>query len=177
MYILALIAVAGAAGLAAWFYVNSGQGAKANEQGEQAGSYIPPANPPAYSEGNVSPNPTSKVSAIADAIERAEGYGVVGTTPTRANNPGDLCVGDLGYGVIVSTGGEKITVFDTYAHGRQALEHQVTLMVTNASANYNTSMTWSEIGAKYAGDQAWAHNVANALGVSVNSTLGDYLAS
>lgn len=135
-----------------------------------------------YTEGDVTQSATAGASpspqclAIAQAIAAAEGFGIPGTVPTRANNPGDLCLGDLGNGVITSSGGEQITVFPDAATGWSYLYNQVNLMINNQSSNYNTSMTWAQIGAKYAGPNTpWGANVAAQLGVDVNSTLGSYL--
>jgi len=120
--------------------------------------------------------PSPSIQAIAQAIASAEGFGPAGAIPTKANNPGDLCVGDIGYGTITSSGGEKITVFQNAPAGWQALYNQIALWINGGSRNINTSMTWAQIGAKYAGPSTpWAANVAAQLGVDVNSTLGDYI--
>jgi hypothetical protein len=122
--------------------------------------------------------PSAKIQQIANAIAAAEGYGPAGNIPTKANNPGDLCLGDVGYGTITSTGGEKITVFPDITTGWNKLYNQIALWISGGSQYYNTSMTWAEIGAVWAGPNTpWGQNVANALGVDVNSTLSDFLNS
>lgn len=116
---------------------------------------------------------TGKIQAIAQAIAQAEGFGVAGKIPTLANNPGDLELGDIGYGKM----GEGITVFGSVTDGWNALYGQISGWLLGTSSNYSINMTWDQIGAKYAGASAWANNVASALGVDPNSTLGAYLSS
>lgn len=113
----------------------------------------------------------SGVSRLAQAIAKAEGYGLPNAIPTRANNPGNL---KLGAPVLKGT---EITQFATAAEGWAALEKQIRLMLTGASAHYKPTMTIAEVGAKWApsGDNnvvgAWAANVAKFLGVSVSTPL------
>jgi hypothetical protein len=115
------------------------------------------------------------VQAIALAIAAAEGYGVAGAIPTQANNPGDLVLGDLGHGTM---GKQKITVYATAQDGWNALFNEISLWINGASKYYNSSMSWAQIGAIYAGPGTpWAANVAAALGVDPNSTLADYLSA
>jgi hypothetical protein len=172
--ILGLVAVA-----AAWAWSSGSLSAAAvsSDDGDNLGIDTSLSDLASETGGaNAGANPSAPVQAIATAIASAEGYGPPGNIPTKANNPGDLCLGDLGSGTITSSGGEKITVFPTSDAGWQALYSQVSLMCNNQSGNYNTGMTWAQIGAKYAGaNTPWGQNVANALGVDVNSTLGDYL--
>ena len=60
----------------------------------------------------------SRVQALAQAIATAEGFGVPGAVPTRANNPGDLVMGDQGLGV---ANAEGVTIYPTIAAGWAAL--------------------------------------------------------
>jgi hypothetical protein len=123
-------------------------------------------------------NTSAQVQAIAQAIAAAEGYGPAGNIPTKANNPGDLCMGDQGQGVITSSGGEKITVYSSAQAGWNALYNQINLWINGGSRYYNVNMTWVQIGATWAGPGTpWAANVAAALGVDPNSTLAQYLGS
>jgi hypothetical protein len=111
------------------------------------------------------------VSALAQAIAKAEGFGIPGAVPTRANNPGNL---KLGAPTLERTG---ITVFKTPAEGWAALERQIKLILSGQSAHYNAGMTIAQMGAKWApsGDNnitgAWASNVARALGVPTSATI------
>jgi hypothetical protein len=125
--------------------------------------------------GNISIDVTDKIQAIMQAIGRAEGFGIPGKIPTLANNRGDLVLGDIGHGTL---GSQKITVFATVEDGDAALAHEISLWINGASKYYNSSMSWAQIGAIYAGPGTpWAANVAAALGVDPNSTLADYLSA
>lgn len=111
---------------------------------------------------------------IAAAIAKAEGSGKPGAIPTIANNPGDLVEGDLGNGTI-----QGKTVFASAQEGLTALENMVSGWLTGNSRIYSPDMTISEISTWYvngtadatAASDAWASNVANALGLSVNDPL------
>jgi hypothetical protein len=141
-------------------------------------------NDPIVSAGDSAPFPDEPVVAgdrlesIVQAIARAEGYGKPGAIPTVRNNPGDL----------ESIDGQ-IKVFMTPDEGWNALRHQVDLMATGQSRIYQPDMTWVEIASHYDGEtqpdpftgqplyMQWAQNVAQILGVNVNSTLADYVNS
>ena len=99
---------------------------------------------------------------LARAIAKAEGFGKAGAIPTRAHNPGDLVLGDVGHGTL---GAEKITVFGDDATGWAALQHQLDLIRTGKSHVYRSSMTLSEMAHKWTRTQPdnWAANVAMHL--------------
>lgn len=113
---------------------------------------------------------TDKVKRIADAIAHAEGFYADGNPlPRRANNPGDLKRGDVGFGEINGK-----TIYGSVADGWAALYKQVGLMVSGLSKYYKPSMTIREIATIYTGaDSAdtWAATVAQQLGVTVDTTL------
>lgn len=112
------------------------------------------------------------ISDFSNAIGHAEGYGTPGAIPTRANNPGDLALGDIGYGTL----GKGITIFPTPDAGSAALDKQVSMMADGSSKNYSPLESISQIGATYAaGDPAWSKNVAKLLGVDPSSTLGSLI--
>lgn len=116
--------------------------------------------------------PEHRLQAFIAAIGRAEGANVPGSVPDRANNPGDMKVGDVGLGTI-----NGITIFATDADGERALERQLDLIVTGRSHVYSADMTIAEMAEKWTTTEssAWAANVAAALGVSVNTRLADLL--
>lgn len=105
--------------------------------------------------------------SLATAIGNAEGYGVPGAIPTVANNPGDLVLGDQGYGTM----GSGITVFGTVQQGWDALTNQLTKIANGTSANYSPDESISQIGETWAGGGPWASNVAASLGVTPSSTF------
>lgn len=105
---------------------------------------------------------------FAQAIANAEGFGVDGAVPTRANNPGDLAIGDVGFG----TTGSGITIFGSLEQGVTALQNQATKMTNGGSSVYNPNMTIAQAGSLYSnGDPNWASNVAKYLGLSPSDTL------
>lgn len=105
------------------------------------------------------------VGRVAYAIAIAEGYFEAGTIPARRNNPGDL-----------KLDGSAITTFASAAEGWAALRAQLERIQRGASAYYTESMTLAQMGLTWAaGDTNWAVNVAQALGVSTSTRLGDLL--
>jgi len=122
--------------------------------------------------GQASLIPDSVVQAIAVAIARAEGF-FAGphALPVRANNPGNLKLGDLGRGTI-----DGKTIFKTIEDGWAALYRQIRLMLTGASKYYTPEMTIAQVAEIYTGADnalAWAKNVAVSLGVSIQTKLSD----
>jgi hypothetical protein len=112
-----------------------------------------------------------QIAMLANAIARAEGFGVAGAVPTRANNPGDLALGDVGHGLANSAG---VTIFATATDGWNALYNQLLRIFGEASHVYSFEMTFSEMAVKWTGGDnpaAWAANVADALGVTPDTTL------
>jgi hypothetical protein len=108
-------------------------------------------------------NPTRKIKRIAEAIAKAEGYGVPGATPTVRNNPGDLKGPD-----------GEIRWFATAEEGWNALYRQVAMMFTGESRYYRPDMTIAEIARIYTGESTymnWANNVARFLGVTPETRL------
>ena len=112
-------------------------------------------------------------SALAGAIAQAEGFGSPGAVPTVANNPGDLEIGDVGYGVTTAAGGNKITNFPDAATGYTALQNQINKITSGQStAGYTPAMSIAQVGQIYSGGSStWANNVASALGVSPDTSF------
>jgi hypothetical protein len=113
---------------------------------------------------------TDRWWAFARAIASAEGYGVLGSVPSRANNPGDLKLG----GETIADG---ITVYGTAEDGWRALLRQIERMADGSSRIYHAGMTLRDVAARWTTTDAgpWAATVARALGVSVHTTLGEVL--
>jgi hypothetical protein len=113
--------------------------------------------------GSTTPSP--QVQAIANAFATAEGGLTPGTFPYRTNNPCDIFVGG-------STAG-----YPTMADGWAACDNQVSLILNDQSSVYNSGMSISQIAALYApasagnDPNAWANNVASALGISPSQPL------
>lgn len=119
------------------------------------------------------------VLAMAQAIAQAEGFYSNGSIPQLANNPGDLTRGDVGDTgqYLTAAGGIQIIRFATAADGWDALYRKLQHIVTNQSSVYSASMTLSQFGSIYSGnDPNWIRNVADAIGESPNNTLDQILA-
>jgi hypothetical protein len=105
------------------------------------------------------------ITPLMQAIANAEGFNVAGSIPQRANNPGDLELGDIGYGTL----GEGITIFGSVNDGWSALANQINLIVSGASSHYSPNATLAQVGMTYSGSANWANNVAAFLGVSTST--------
>ena len=108
---------------------------------------------------------------IAEAIATAEGFFVSGSLPQRANNPGDLKLGNAGLGDINGK-----TVFASVEEGWAALERQIDLILSGRSAYYSPDWTILQVAQKYTGGdnaEAWANIVAEQLGVTPDTPIGE----
>lgn len=137
------------------------------------------------------PNPTNateisavtvledRVTSIAEAIARAEGYYAAGnhdgrSLPYRLNNPGALKKPALHAAALPTWKDTGLIEFPTSDLGWDALRHQVRLMLSGASRIYERADSLLLVGDKYAdGDLKWGVNVADRLGVSPCATLAD----
>jgi len=109
----------------------------------------------------------------ARAIARAEGFYVAGSIPDRAHNPGNLKVGGE------TIGDTGITMFPDDDTGWAALYRQLARIVEGRSAYYTLDTTIRAMGQKWTATQseqsAWAENVADALGVDIDTPLSRVL--
>jgi hypothetical protein len=126
---------------------------------------------------------SDKVWNICTAIALAEGYNLgVGCAPYDLNNPGDLSPGDEDgqptCGGAQQHGGSAVIVFCTAEGGWSALYAKFTNIVNGRSSVYSSSLTWTQVAQKYAGNwQAWVNNVTSYLGVDPSSTPAQYVNS
>ena len=114
------------------------------------------------------------IPSFAYAIGKAEGFGPLGNIPTKANNPGDLKLGDIGLGTL----GQGITVYPTLRQGIQALYRELNLILTNTSEVYNTSMSFSQMAIIWTGNDNpvdWADTVAKSLNVFPDTTIHNWM--
>ena len=119
---------------------------------------------------------------LAKAISIAEGYGIAGDIPTLANNPGDLILPNWKGSKL---GGQGISVLDAdtlesplYPNGGWfKLLRQIQFIAEGHSHVYNLDMTIQDMAAEWTRTQVddWATNVANALGVTPETTLQDLI--
>jgi hypothetical protein len=114
---------------------------------------------------------------IARAIAFAEGADVAGSNPDRLNNPGDISDGARTYGAEFHSG-SNVTHFPDKQTGWQWLYDKLHNISTGASSSYRPDFTWAQVAQKWAGDwQSWVTNVTRNLGVTEDSTFGDYVNS
>jgi hypothetical protein len=119
------------------------------------------------------------VTNLAQAIAHVEGFGVLGSVPTRAHNPGDLKIPNWKGPV---TGNEGISVFPDDDTGWKYLYDQLLRIQVGNSHIYKTSMTFSEFAFHWTDTQesSWLENVIYKLKVlgysSINedTTLADF---
>lgn len=108
-----------------------------------------------------------RVRRIAQAIARAEGYGVSGAIPTVRNNPGNIRDTTLP--------GQPIATYPTVTAGWEALYQQVRRMLAGSSL-YPKGWTLAQVAQRYTGEiryMDWANNVARFLGVSASIVFSD----
>jgi hypothetical protein len=114
-----------------------------------------------------------RIKELAQAIASAEGFGIPGSIPTLAHNPGDLVVP----GWVGEVLGEGVSVFDSDNSGWQHLYHQIGRIAVGSSHVYSLDMTIEQMAARWTETQveAWAQNVASFLSVPVTTTLRELL--
>lgn len=125
---------------------------------------------------NESPSP--KVKQLAIAISKAEGFGVPNALPTRCHNPGDLELGNKGWGTDAGK-----TIFPDDETGWNALYFECALMLAglqslHRSHVYNVSQNFFQVARLWTGGDnaaAWARTVAQNCGVRPEQTLDDFL--
>lgn len=114
---------------------------------------------------------SSGVRMFADAIATAEGFYAGNSVARRANNPGDLHNGDVGFGTIGA-----ITVYGTEQAGWFALYDKLNDIGRGASSRYWPTMTIRNMGDVYAADGGnWSNNVAIALGSSPDAMIAQWV--
>lgn len=129
--------------------------------------------------GAASTGTTNGVQAFALAIANAEGFGIAGAIPTRANNPGDLVIpGWPGQRI----GAEGISVFIDVETGWSRLYDQLQRIADGRSTVYYSLMTIGEMGDKWTSTDSgdWSRNVAAFLTsrgfpATIDTTLGEIL--
>ena len=119
-----------------------------------------------------------KLENFAQAVAKAEGFGVKGTIPTRCHNPGDLrsFIKGVHYPGQIGTTNHGYMVFKNDAAGFAALKTYIRKMASGESRRYTPEMSLTKIGRIYAGGaHVWAKNVSHYLGVEPTVTLASLL--
>lgn len=118
----------------------------------------------------------NKMTKLMVAIAKAEGFGIPGAIPTRANNPGDL-TRSLGYDTTGETlGSAGIVIFVDVPNGWAALEEQLSL-IKNGDSIHKLTDTLLQFAQGYTTTEQdnWANNVSQAIGLDPSNTLQDAL--
>lgn len=112
------------------------------------------------------------VKRIAQAIATAEGFYVAGSRPARNHNPGDMTADLIGKKVGMDG---SFVVYETDDDGWQNLYRQIEKWLNGDSSHATADSTITDISQFYTTtDQtAWATNVANSLGVSLDTPIGE----
>lgn len=120
------------------------------------------------------------VRRIAVAIATAEGFYVAGSLPQRCCNPGDMKLGDRGWGV--EAGKTRYLKADIgadiadHTDGFSALRRELEATLLGASHVYTPSDTIETLAAKWTGGDnagAWARIVAEKLVADPMTQLAD----
>jgi hypothetical protein len=111
---------------------------------------------------------------LSEATAIAEGYPNPKNVPWFTKNPGDLELGDLGYGVH-----GKITRLPSHHEGWLRLYLFWRRVLYNSDTLYNPSMTLLQVAQRYTGmdnAEAWATAAAQHLGIATTDPLSKLLA-
>lgn len=119
---------------------------------------------------------------MAWAIATAEGFFIAGSLPNRINNPGDMKLGDKGWGVeqekTVYPKADFNSIISDYADGVSALRRQCIAMLTGSSHVYKPSDTFAAVAVKWTGGDkpgAWCKIVTDNLNVNPIMVLSDWV--
>ncbi len=137
------------------------------------GTHDPPIPTASYDLPAISENVEMRVEQLGHAIAKAEGFGIPGTLPTRARNPGDMKLGDIGNGLLNGK-----TIFATAQDGWIALFNQIRRIIAGNSRYYTVDDSFSQMAATWTGNdspQSWANTVTAELRVSQSTTLRSFL--
>jgi hypothetical protein len=119
------------------------------------------------------------IQKFAQAIARTEGFYVANSVPQRARNPGDLANGDIGNGVIQTSGpaGAGITIYSNDIDGWNDLYLKLRRMLSGASEVYTLDLSIEQVGEKWSDTPTWGQDVAEILGVPATTTLAELAAA
>lgn len=123
-----------------------------------------------------------KANTFRAAIAKAEGWHVLGSLPQRINNPGDMKLGDRGWGIVegktVYLKADFAAPIDDKADGAAALWRECLAMLSGASPVYYVNDTFALVASSWTGGDntvAWMNVVCSELGVTPNTTLRQYV--
>lgn len=127
----------------------------------------------AASSANTSANYPVSVVAFAQAIAKAEGFGIPGKIPTLANNPLDLVIP----GWTGAKLGAGISVFPSANAGWDRGYKQLEFIVRGTSDVYTLDDTIQSMASKWTKTDptTWALIVSSNLNVAADTSLRDVL--
>jgi len=115
-------------------------------------------------------------SPLARAIAKAEGFGVLGSKPSRLHNPGDIrSRKQHAYPGQIGLDRQGYVIFKNDRAGWAALEGQIDRIAAGDSKFYSANMTLRQLARRYATSPTWVKNVAKNLGVTPNASLFEIL--
>lgn len=166
---------------AGWYLLTATNGSQISVSSDNYGDNVTSENAPPITQ-HIDPSKPStwpsgdRIWDVCRAIAYAEGYNVSGSVPAVLNNPGDISDGKSTYGSEHHSGSD-VTKFPDAPTGWQWLYTKIQNAVTGQSHVYLPTMSWYDIGAKWAPPNAdqWAENVASKLGVDPGDTFSDYI--
>src|SRR5260370_1046764 len=116
-----------------------------------------------------------KVSQLATAIARSEGFYVKGSVPNRYHNPGDITTSKSHvYPGQVGVSKRGYAIFKNDAWGWAALEKQIQRVIDGTSTKYTQEMTFARIARIYAQDPRWGKRVCRILKIDTQMTFAEY---
>jgi hypothetical protein len=129
----------------------------------------------AYFLFQAAPSPGSGVQRLAQAIATAEGFYSAGSRAARNHNPGDMTQDLIGKGIGFDG---PFVKYSNDADGWADLYAQIQLWQSGASNYADSSSTIEDLSDFYTTTDKtnWAANVAHALGVSIDATVGQVTA-
>jgi hypothetical protein len=115
------------------------------------------------------------VQRLAEAIATAEGFFSPGSRAARNHNPGDMTQDLIGRAVGVDG---PFVVYGNDADGWANLFAQINMWIAGRSQHATAESTISDLSGFYTADNqsGWAINVANHLGVSVDTSIAELIA-
>lgn len=122
----------------------------------------------------ITPPPTSKIEAWADATQQHEGW-FPGSRSYRNNNPGNIKY--VGQPSAIGSDSLGFCIFATYADGRKSLTDMLIRAATPPAEGYNPEMTLVQFYERYAPSSdnnnplAYAQFVARKIGVTVDTQI------
>ena len=122
--------------------------------------------------GAVDKSASPAVVRIAQAIATAEGFFVEGSRPARNHNPGDMTADLIGR----STGKDgNFVIFSNDSDGWLNLYAQINAWLEGTSRHATSGSSIFDISRFYTTTEQdiWASNVANSLGVDVDTPIGE----